>query len=219
MTNQESQEQNPYTTEDIKRYRPIALAQEQAKDEDNLKNGKLEQTLLKFNEEAGIKYERQEDAETAARTLVSNPRALQEYIANFGEKFGKALEGSTIGQLYELYSEKFDSYLSPESLAKAQEIFEANADRKYGEFMEDYIATGEIVKSKTDNFTKEQKEKAKEKLKYLNKIMVPLNAFENLELKALEGPIDKKTLGKQLNSLYEERPEQPQKEQEYDMAV
>ncbi len=189
---------------DIARYRKIALAPEYLQQKDM---GALEEALMSFQE--GIGVQRNEDTEDATKIMMSNPKTLQDYLQNFMGKYQRELNASTLRDLRVEYSDLFEEMYTPENLPKVNDRVDSGVT--YEEYMKRYTKVGEIAQSKSDNFTEEEKEKAKKDLMELNKIAVPLQKFEGLELDGLKGPIDKESLGKELNAAYEEKPEEEPK--------
>lgn len=190
--NSPGNEEYQYTLKDITRYRPIGLANEFAESGDQ---GGLEKTLGSVLRNIEIK---EEEIEDLSKTL--NP---ENFMKVYSGKYQKALFSQKLRDLRKLYSGLFEELYTKENLAKVDELFDSNVT--YEEFMEKYAKVGEIAKSKTDNFTKEQKEKAQKDLKELNKIAFPLQKFERLELDGLKGIINRESLGTELNSMYEEK--------------
>ena len=192
---------------DIARYRTIALAPELI-EQKNM--GALEETLLSFQK--GIGVEVNEDTRDSLRMMFKHPQFLQEYIGNFVGKYQKELYTSTLKELKAEYSDLFAKFYDEKNLPKVYQLFDS--DITYGKIMEKYNSLKEKADSKTNNFNDEQKKKAKVELEELSKIVDPLQAFESLKIKALEGPIEETSLRNALNFAYEEK-----SQQEYEQAA
>lgn len=186
-----------YKPEDIERYRPIALAPEFVEKKDM---GALEKTLLEFVSGLGVKVDH--DVESEVTFITSKPDRLEDYIGLYTGKYQKALRSSTLKELRNLYSDLFEKFYDKENLPKVNKVF--NSDETYGDFIKKYVRVVEIVQSKTDNFTDEQKKKAESDLKELNKIIFPLTEFEKLKIDYLRKPINEESLKKTLNDAYKE---------------
>lgn len=201
MTEENNQgEEYKYTFEDIARYRPIMLAPEFVENEDL---GSLEETLINFAEGLGVD---KKDVDGIVATAKTSQQSLQNFISIYSNKCQKALGSATLKELRGLYSNSFEEFYSEKNLLKVNEIF--NSDETYGSFIKKYAKMTEIIQSKTDHFTEEQKKKAQEDVSELNKIMVPLIEFEKIELESLKGPVNENSLKKKLNLMYEEKPQQ-----------
>jgi len=125
------------------------------------------------------------------------------YLKKYQESRGK----STIGELFALSEDFLNENYTPENMVKAREIFNSKANSTYESLRGDYEKAKEILKSKTDNFTEEQKKEAEEKIVKLEKVLAPLDEFETYQLEKLREPIAKAARKARLNEQYEEKKE------------
>lgn len=189
--------------EDIKRYRAIALAQEYLKEKDQ---GGLEKAISTFLAK-GLGVKQGHDADDLATSLK---RVTPDFIENFYSKYQKAFQGSTLKQLRELYDSQFKEYFTEEDLAKADEVFDS--DETYGDFIKNYQAIAEKATSQTSNFSDEEKKKAQKQLQILNKIALPMEEFEKLEINKMRAPIGKDILKEKIKDAYNPKEEKKQEE-------
>lgn len=186
--------------EDIKRYRAIALAQEYAKEGNR---GGLEQAVSTFLTK-GLGVKLNHDARDLAASLNPNFRD------NFYEKYQKSLNSISLRNFRELYDGLFKEYFTEEDLQKADSIFDS--DETYASFMEKYNLIKEVVQSKTSRYSKKEKEKAMKELMILNRVALPLEEFEKLEIDKMRNPINKGLLKGKLKEIY--NPKEEEKEEE-----
>ena len=192
--NQEPQEERAkYTPQDVIDYRPIVLALEYNKEKNQEGLEKVVSQTL-HNITGGTKDRNRENIRKSLNT--------ESFIKVFAGEYQNALAFVTIRDLRELYSDSFKGYFSEENLPKVNAVFDS--DEKYGDFVNRYNALAEKAKSPTNNFTEEEKKKAQEELQELDKIRLPLEEFEKIELDKIKGPIDKDSLKKRLNDMYKE---------------
>jgi len=192
-----------YGVADIKRYRAIAAARQSLEQKDS--EG-AKKSLEKLAESIGVA---EKDREAVVSSITSSGQSLEACLKNFEAKYGAAQANSTIGDLFNLYKDNFKSYLNEENYKEAETLFTGkdNANKKYGDLIEKYGKAQEILKSKTGNFSEEQKKKAEKEYKELSKYMTPLQVFENLEVKKIAEPIEKSSIKELLNSLYQKEEE------------
>lgn len=197
----EQEQKEKYSVTDIAKYRPMALAPEFLKAKDM---GTLEETIVNFFEK-GLGVKNKGDIEAAVKPYMTNQNALQSFIGNFVGRYNESLYSQKIEDLRELYDSSFKKYFTEDNLAKVDEVF--SSEDTYESILNKYAKAAEIAKSETGNFTDEQKKKAEKTIQQLNKILMPLQAFEAGKIDDLRKPITEKVLRKSLNALYEEKKE------------
>jgi hypothetical protein len=189
-----AEEDYQYNTEDIGRYRAVALIPEFL-EEKNL--GALENTLIELSKNIGV---REKDRKGVA-SIFSNPQSLEKTLEIFGESYKNSLYSQKIKDLREYYSSSFEDVYTEENLPKVNEIF--NSDIKYEEISRRYNNAKKFMELQGNEY-KEQREQAKKDYAELSKVVVPLQEFENFELDKIRDPARKEALKKRLNSMYQE---------------
>jgi hypothetical protein len=91
--------------------------------------------------------------------IYSSEEASKTASQVYSNKYQTALGKTKTSNLWSFYSEQADKYLG-DLKSKASEEIEKFKDMEFGKVRDKYFASVEIVKSKTNNFTKEQKESA-----------------------------------------------------------
>lgn len=194
-----------YTTEDIGRYRPIALAPEYVEEYKRTKDRSGLDKVIETVLTEGLEV-RKDEVKDLSKTLK-----LDDFISVYAGKYQKALNGAKLRELRVLYDSLFKKYYYEDNLPKVNEDF--NSNETYGDFIKRYEKVAETAKSETDNWSKEQKEQAQKDLEKLNKIADPLIEFEKRELNYLRDPIDDESLTKRLNARYEKKPKSETEEE------
>lgn len=196
----EDKKEYTYTLEDLIGFRPMMLAPELRSKEfvgkygEEIARESIDTIVKDTSKYIGVKPQ---FLERHLRT-VHKENFINEYTGAYLE----ALSSQKISDLRKHYDDLFTRYFTPENLPKINEAF--NSDKKYSEIVSEYAKVAEKAKNAAGNFTKEEQEKAKKELQNLNKIVIPLQDYENERLDALKKPIYETAKKKRYNSLVEE---------------
>jgi hypothetical protein len=109
----------------------------------------------------------------------------------------------TASNLLKSYDEYLEKYLG-DLKGKAVEEINKFKDTEYGKIRDKYLAADEIIKSKTSNFTKEQKERAKKELEKYGKVVTTLEILNKAYLRKYENSVDEATDINILKQIYSE---------------
>lgn len=178
----------------LQRYRPAVLAEQFAQEKNSTAStGALEKLVGTI--ELG------EDGLDAFNYLRKDPNGEEIITSIYSGKYNKILGDSKIGDLFGFYKSYFDKYLDEESCKRAEAEFKS-IDEKYSDIKDKIIGAQEILSSKRQNISDDEKEVAKNTLRKYGKIMLPLSKFENFELNKLRDPIDEEAFKKDLAEMY-----------------
>jgi hypothetical protein len=132
--------------------------------------------------------------------IYSSEEASKTASQVYSNKYQTALGKTKTSNLWSFYSEQADKYLG-DLKSKASEEIEKFKDMEFGKVRDKYFASVEIVKSKTNNFTKEQKESAEKDVKKYEKFILTMQTLESAYLDKYESGVtdeSRKNLFKQL---------------------
>lgn len=133
----------------------------------------------------------------------ASEKGIQTASTVYANIYQTSIGKSTIGNLWSFYGESAKKYLG-DLKSKADEEIAKIAGTEYEKIRDKYLAAQEIFKSKTNNFSKEQKENAEKDMKKYAKAVNTLEIMNKLFLRPYENNVEQEKDVRLLKSLYEE---------------
>lgn len=131
----------------------------------------------------------------------ASDKGIQTASSIYADKYETARGRLTVSNLWGFYNNYATKYLG-DLKPKADEEMAKFKDVDYGAIRDKYLSAQEIAKSKTKNFTKEQKEKAMEDVKKYEKVIATLETLNKAYLRPYATSVDEILDIKSLRSLY-----------------
>lgn len=118
-------------------------------------------------------------------------KGLEIGVGKYEEEIGKL----TVSQMFERYSTEFDKYLGEEEREKAKSAFEKLGGKTYSSISEQVAQLQEIMGSKTDRWSEEDKAKAEKEYteKYAN-VVETIQEFEGVRIGKLMNPMQEESV-------------------------
>jgi hypothetical protein len=136
----------------------------------------------------------------------SSDKGIQIASAVYSDKYESARSNLTISNLWGFYDEYATKYLG-DLKEKAEEEINKFKDEEFGKIKNKYYAAQEIIKSKTSNFSEEQKKKAKEDFEKYDKIVNTLEILNTTYLRKYVNSVDEEADMRALRGIYSEKEE------------
>ncbi len=179
----------------LMKYRPAAVATKfyQEKNETAAK-GALEKLVstLDIGEDGPAMLKAIREGREGDKTLASI----------YAPEYEKILMGAKVKDLFEFYSDHFKKYIEGDSYDEAVKVFNEYGNETYKDMYAKVIEAQEKLSSKSPNVTDEDREKAKKTIEKYGRITMPIQNFENLELKKLADPLEDTALKKDLTAMF-----------------
>lgn len=137
----------------------------------------------------------------------SSDKGIETAAAIYANTYEIAREKLTISNLWKHYDEYATKYLG-DLKAKADEEIDKFGNNEFGEIKGKYLAAKEIVKSRTSNFTEEQKEKAEKEVEEYEKVVITLEKLDKAYLRKYTNSVDEEADMKDLREMYSEKKQQ-----------
>jgi hypothetical protein len=134
----------------------------------------------------------------------SSEKGIQTAASIYGDRYEISRARLTVSNLWKSYDEYSTKFLG-DLKAKAEEEISKFKDIEYGEVKDRYNSAVEIVKSKTKNFTEEQKEKAKKQVEEYQKVVGTLEILNKAYLRKYENSTDEQVDINTLKQIFSEK--------------
>ncbi|MDO8467571.1 MAG: hypothetical protein Q7S56_01320 [Nanoarchaeota archaeon] len=147
------------------------------------------------------------DLEAFVKGTYASKEGIQTASIISANNYGKAMANSTASKLWDFYKDIRGKYIGEEEKERVETEVERFKDVNYGEIKKKMEAAEEILKSKTDNFTKEQKEKAKKELEKYQKIYILFATLNDAYLGKYESNVEEEHRRRLLQETFKEERE------------
>jgi hypothetical protein len=128
----------------------------------------------------------------------------------YSNKYEVSRSKLKVPTLWKSYDELATKYLGDLKIKADAEISKFN-DSEYGKIKEKYLAASEILKSKTSNFSKEQKEKAAKDAEKYQRVVTTLEILNGAYLRKYQNSVDEKLDIDSLKQMYAEKKDSEEK--------
>ena len=148
-----------------------------------------------------MKWDTNRDLEGLLKATFSNEESIKTAATIYSNRYMVSKQKTTVENLWKFYDEYATKMLG-DLKSNAQTEIDKFKDSEYGKLMEKYLSATEIVKSKTSNFTKEQKEKAQKDMEKYDKVVKTLEILDKSYLRKNDNDVDEANDIKILTQLY-----------------
>ncbi len=182
--------------EDLTKYRSAAVAlQHYEKKNETAAKGALE--ILAGALDMG------KDGPILLNMIRKSDRGDKLLANTYAPGYQKTLMNAKIKELFKFYSDYFKEYIEGDSYAEAAKFFTSQyGSEKYEDILSEYMKAQKTLDNPVPNLTDEEKEKAQATLEKYGKIVIPIQAFEQLEIEKLSGPTGRDALKKDLTQMF-----------------
>ena len=174
------------TLEKLLKYRPIQLASEYARDESPRGSLGVKYSLNKLNDYLDLGA----DGKILLKKAAEDERGQKIIINAYAEATQNARDEVTMGEMFAHYQNRLKPYFKEETWNNKVKAYESIKDEKYGIILEKIAQAQEVISSKTNRWSEEDKRKAIDEIKKYQKYIVPLQDLENDDLTKMKSEVD-----------------------------
>lgn len=127
--------------------------------------------------------------------------AINIYASKYHELFG----AKTVSSLFDKYDDSLKKYLDKDEMIIAKEIFDSFKDEKYGDIQKKVVKAEETIKSKTGNFSEDQKKAAQKVIEKYAPIVNTINGFQSLKIQSLMLPANEESMKDNLKEMFKKK--------------